>query len=324
MKIAVIGCGWHSATAHGPCLSRYRERHADVSLAACCDTNPSAADAYKKTFGFSRAYTDYAEMLRQEKPDAVWVVVPVEHTAVVTRHVMEAGFPVLLEKPPGMDREEVLRLIDTSDRHQSPHRVGFNRRHAPLTRKLVQKLTDEKLKTSIFNITYDLIRIERRDTDFSTTAIHAIDCAKWIAGSDYSFARFHYKELPHVGPGVANVTVEGVFRSGAEFRLNFYPCSGVMTERAVIRGDGYSFELDYPLMAGDGRSGSLLHWNHGEIEVHKDGDDWLDTFGFYEENAGFLDILRSGQTASWDDLRSSLQSVEMMTCIRNRVGEHRV
>jgi myo-inositol 2-dehydrogenase/D-chiro-inositol 1-dehydrogenase len=324
MKIAVIGCGWHSRTAHGPCLSRYKERHTEVSLAACCDTNPSAAETYMQNFGFSRSYTDYIEMLRQEKPDAVWVVVPAEHTSIVARDVMEAGFPVFLEKPPGMDKEQLHGLIETAERFRIPHRVGFNRRHAPQTRRLVEKLAEQNLKTRIFHLSYDLIRIDRRDEDFSTTAIHAIDCARWISGSDYASARFHYQELPHIGLGVANIVVEGVFRSGAGFRLNFYPCSGIVTERVVVRGEGYSFEIDYPLMAGEGHSGSLLQSLHGEIEAHKDAEDWLDAFGFYEENANFLDILRSGQTASWDDLRSSLQSVEIMTCIRNRVGEYYV
>jgi myo-inositol 2-dehydrogenase / D-chiro-inositol 1-dehydrogenase len=322
MKIAVIGCGWHSGAVHGPCLSRYKELHTDVSLSACCDTRPLAAEAYKNTFGFSRSYTDYREMLHQEKPDAVWVLVPTEHTAVVAKYVMEEGYPVFLEKPPGMNKEEVDRLIETAERHQIPHRVGFNRRHAPLTRRLVQRLHQEDLKSRMFSLTYDLIRINRRDEDFSTTAIHAIDCARWIAGSDYAFAGFHYKELPHIGPGVANIVVEGVFRSGAEVRLNLYPCSGMMTERAVVRGEGFSFELDYPLMSWDGRTGSLLQSLDGEVAIHTDGPDWLDAFGFYEEDSEFLNLLRSGVTGSWQDLHTSLQSVEMMTCIRDRVGEY--
>ena len=45
-----------------------------------------------------------------------------------------------------------------------------------------------------------MTRVERRDPDFSTTAIHGLDAVRYLAGADYAEARFRYRELPSSAP----------------------------------------------------------------------------------------------------------------------------
>ncbi|RAP75989.1 Gfo/Idh/MocA family protein [Paenibacillus montanisoli] len=318
LRIGVIGCGWHSRAAHGPSLKRYKADHPDLLLAACCDLNMEAAEAYRADFGFERAYTGFEEMLKEERLDAVWVIVPDQLTTSVALQVMETGAAVFLEKPPGANAAEVILLHEQAVQRRIRHRVAFNRRHVPMVSKLIGKLDEQTQQgRRIYGLTYDMIRIKRTDADFSTTAVHAIDAAKWIAGSDYESLRFHYDELSAISPGLMNMTAEGVTFSGIRVRLNCYPYAGLARESVTVRGEGFTYELHMPLMENAGSFAGLICSENGRTETFTEEGDWVSAFGFYEENKSFLDALQSGQDLQ-DDLRSSIQSVEIMEAVRGR------
>ncbi|QHW34772.1 Gfo/Idh/MocA family oxidoreductase [Paenibacillus rhizovicinus] len=321
MRIGLAGCGWHSRATHGPCLKRYRETHADLVLAACCDVNTEAAEAFRADFGFSRAYSSFQEMLENERLDAVWIVVSVEYTASLALQAMDAGIPVFLEKPPGIDSAETQLLQERAAKLGIPHRVAFNRRFAPLTRKLIARLNAAPSRR-IYNIAYEMIRIDRTDADFSTTAVHAIDAARFIAGSDYAELQFRYEELEDVGPGVANIIADGLFENGVRVQLLCYPYSGVAMEKVTVRGEGFSCEMQLPLLEGVGQTASMKYAEKGRGEVYQAEGDWLEAFGFYDENASFIDALREGWPLR-DDLRSSRQSIDVMEAIRGRAIAYR-
>ncbi|WP_308639613.1 Gfo/Idh/MocA family protein [Paenibacillus silvisoli] len=319
LKIGVIGCGWHSRAAHGPSLKRYKAEHPEnLQLTACCDVGLEAAETFRTEFGFERAYTSYEEMLTQEELDAVWVIVPDYLTTAVTLHVMKTGTAVLLEKPPGANTAEVLLMQEEAAQRGIQHRVAFNRRHVPMVRKLIDKLQDQTRQGKrIYSITYDMIRIKRTDPDFSTTAVHAIDAAKWIAGSDYESLRFEYDDMSAIAPGLVNIVADGVTYNGIRVQLNCYPYSGMARELVTVRGEGFHYELHMPLMENAGSFAGLICSEKGSIELFEEEGDWFSGFGFYDENRSFLDALRSGQALD-HDLRSSVQSVEIMEAIRGR------
>ncbi|QHT61433.1 Gfo/Idh/MocA family oxidoreductase [Paenibacillus lycopersici] len=320
IRIGLVGCGWHSRATHGRCLTRYREATGNLFLAACCDVDAEAAESFRTAFGFARAYTDFARMLAEEELDAVWIVVSVEHTASLALQAMEAGIPVFLEKPPGIDAAETRLLRQRAAELGIPHRVAFNRRFAPLTRKLAAILNASRGRR-IYSLTYEMIRIDRKDADFSTTAIHAVDAAKFIAGSDYAELRFRYDELPEAGPGVVNMIADGRFKNGVRVQLLCYPYSGIAVEKVTVRGEGFSCELRLPLQEGAGPTASLKYADRGREEVDQAEGDWLEAFGFYDENASFLDGLQQGHSLQ-DDLRSSQQSIEVMEAIRQRAERY--
>jgi myo-inositol 2-dehydrogenase / D-chiro-inositol 1-dehydrogenase len=71
-------------------------------------------------------------MLDTERPDAVSLVAPVERTCELACLILECGFPLLVEKPPGRTVAEVDRMIAAAG--GVAHQVAFNRRFAPLLR----------------------------------------------------------------------------------------------------------------------------------------------------------------------------------------------
>ncbi|TBL78537.1 Gfo/Idh/MocA family protein [Paenibacillus thalictri] len=321
MKVCLIGCGRQSQTAHGPALQRYRNGRPDLRLAACCDLDKQLAEQFRYQFGFERAYGHMDDMLNAEKPDAVIVSVTEKRSASVAANILERRIPLLLEKPPGMTLQEARALAGIAAQGGGvPHRVAFNRRYMPLTRKL-RECSAELLDTQrIYAIEYEMVRVRRTDPDFSTTAIHAIDTARYLACSAYKQVRFHYRELPHLGDGAADMTLTGSFANGIFFRVGLHPVSGVNVEKVILRGEERSFELTYPVWGPPFVGGRLEYTEAGKPYVWEEAgkEEPLSAFGYEEQLCGFLEALRSGRGADSNDLRSTLQSVDLMECLRNR------
>ena len=315
-KICTVGCGGMANGGHGPSFRKYAQEREGVVLAGCCDVDLQRAEDYRGKFGFQKAYTDMEEMLKAEKPDAVSLVVPVALTERLSIQVMEMGYPVILEKPPGMDREQTLRMMEVAERTGVPNQVSFNRRFMPIIRRF--KELRQGMQGQLWQ--YEFYRINRHDADFSTTSIHGIDTMKFLAGSDYKSVRFFYYPNP-VDPGMAPaITLECTFQDGQAGRITFAPGTGIAAERCTMHG---SNEMIYATMPYHGNKGSLDE--NGLITIARMGqivhqepgiaaEDCVEN-GFYGENAHFFDCIRAGIRPT-DDIASGLQSVEIADCIR--------
>jgi myo-inositol 2-dehydrogenase/D-chiro-inositol 1-dehydrogenase len=242
-----IGCGSIATRAHGPAYARYAAEHPDTILAACCDLNAHRAETFRCRFGFQRSYTDIAAMLEAEKPDAVCLIAPVELTCTLACSILEKGFPLLMEKPPGQSVEEMDRMIQTAEAAGAPSQVAFNRRTMPLFVRLRRLLEEEVAPGAIQHVRLEFTRTGRDDPDFSTTAIHGIDTARFLVGSDYREIRFHYQPLAHFGEGVANVFLEALFQNGVTGHLHFCPMAGEIAERITVQADEQTFHLHLPI-----------------------------------------------------------------------------
>lgn len=125
---------------HGPLLKSYSMRYPDVELAACCDINKEKALFVQQELEFSRYYTDIDLMLDSEKPHAVCMVVPEKLTSRLSCKILEKGYSLIMEKPPGSNRKETMEMICAAERCSTPNQVAFNRRYMPLVRKLKKLL----------------------------------------------------------------------------------------------------------------------------------------------------------------------------------------
>src|SRR5262249_38673574 len=157
--------------------------------------------------------------------------------------------PLLVEKPPGRTGEEVDRLIAAAERGRPgrpvPHQVALNRRYVPLVAELRRRLLAGSARVQ--HVHYEMTRVDRRDPDFSITAIHGIDAVRYLAGSDYAHVRFRYHEMPEFGEGVANIFMDAVLTTGTTAHLAFCPVAGVSVERAVVHVSRETFFLHVPM-----------------------------------------------------------------------------
>ncbi len=324
LKICTIGCGGHSSSVHGPSYLKYKKEHPDTVFAACCDLNAENAEKYREKFGFERAYTDFTEMLKKEKPDGVCLIVPEWVICKTAIAVMKLGYSILLEKPPGLNRTETMSMIEAAEEMGVINQVAFNRRSMPLINKLREEVR-ANAPDGVQNMFYEFYRYDRREDHFETTAIHGIDAAKHVMGCDYKEVRFTYNEYPELGRNVANMLLECTFENGATARLNFCPVTGVVLERMCITAKDHTFFLSTPIWNGIDSPGEFSHVHAGELVKRVSGEELTETQdmyltnGFYDENRSFFENLKNG-TKSENDIKSTLQSVEIAEAIKNRAA----
>jgi len=317
MKICTIGCGGHSSDVHGPAQQKYAALHPSALLAACCDRDADRAEAYRKHFGFERCYSDADEMLAKEKPDALFVIVPTQATCSVAVPILRRGIPVMIEKPPGCTVAELESLITAAEEGGGPHQVGFNRRHMPGLRQAMEILDRTMPPEAVFQINYEMIRCDRRDVDFSTTAIHAIDTARFLARSPFRHAKLNYRDFEKLGPTVAAIEAEVECASGTRIILNIQPVAGSNHERIALYAHKKTLAIEFPVQHAQGPRCDLDYWENGSLASQAPAAETGDLFGFYNETRAFLDAIRDAQCPH-PTLAECRQPVALMEAVRNR------
>jgi predicted dehydrogenase len=131
LRTAVIGVG-HLGQHHARILAHLP----DVELVGVVDVNPEQARLVAERFG-TRPYTHYQPLLRQV--DAVHVVTPTVHHHEVAAAFLEAGVPVLVEKPICRTLAEADHLIALAQRAGVPLQVGHIERFNPAFEELLRR-----------------------------------------------------------------------------------------------------------------------------------------------------------------------------------------
>ena len=101
LRVGLIGAGY-IASWHAGAIKRVP----GVRLAAVCDLSRAAAEGAAAAAGADHVFTDAKEMLSSGEVDAVHVLTPPDSHAGIARACLEAGLPVLVEKPFVLDPEE--------------------------------------------------------------------------------------------------------------------------------------------------------------------------------------------------------------------------
>jgi predicted dehydrogenase len=297
MKLCVIGCGGMSTGVHGPSYVKYAAAYPDLERAACCDLNLEAAEKYRRRFGFARAYTDAAQMLDIEQPDAVTVLVSEAASCAVGLLVLKRGIPMLTEKPPGKTSAETRRLAQAAWQQGTPCMVAFNRRYIPLLQTARQWVAE--CSAPVQYVGYDFFRERRNDADFSDTAVHAIDTTRLLCGAEYACADFAYQNDPAYRP--RNVCISAQAKNGAMARIHLFPHCGVTVERATIHCGEHTFFIHLPIDSQYDGLGSVTEISRSKVlrraegKDIPDGDERYINSGFYKETEQFLNAVRAGK-----------------------------
>ena len=314
IRIALAGCGEHSRASHAAPLARFAATHPnEIKLVAACDLNRERASEFCRSFGFAQAYEDLDRMLEVETPDACVCVMPIEKIGEVGIKLLERRIPCVIEKPLGTSLLAIERLARVARETQTPHMVSVNRRFMPY---LNQARSWMQQHGPLRYVRASQVRHKRSEPDFIwSTAIHAIDALRYIAGEVETFD----VTVPRARTSAATWYVISLgFESGTTGQVEILPTAGMVEESYELFGEGCRARLT----AGSGTQRSLECWADSKqiIVSHATEDDPEDLRnGAYQEVEEFVRALRTGShpQPTIDDI---LPSARISFAIADRVG----
>jgi predicted dehydrogenase len=142
MKVALVGTGgW------GRQHARVFAARTDVEFVSIAGRDRERAEQRAAEFGV-RAYTDIGEMLDRERPDFVSLCLPNQGHFEPTMKVIQAGYPLLVEKPLVFEIAEAEELIAAAgDRFFA---ICFNHRYAKPVRLAKEAIEAGRLGGLVF------------------------------------------------------------------------------------------------------------------------------------------------------------------------------
>ena len=125
VRVGVVGTGEWWGREH----TRLFSRRSDTELVAVVGRTKEKTESRAAEFG-ATPYLDLDQMLEEQNPDLVSLCLPNEHHFDTTLQTIEAGFPLLVEKPFVFDLEESQRLLVEADERSLFFAINFNHRYA--------------------------------------------------------------------------------------------------------------------------------------------------------------------------------------------------
>lgn len=126
VKIGIIGCGGIANGKHMPSLKKIK----NVQMVAFCDIIEERAVKAAEEYGVegAKVYTDYKELLKDRDIEVVHVCTPNRSHAFISIDAMEAGKPVMCEKPMAKTYKEAKEMLDASERTGMKLTIGYQSR----------------------------------------------------------------------------------------------------------------------------------------------------------------------------------------------------
>jgi predicted dehydrogenase len=190
LRIGVIGTSGYTSAIHLTPLSD----HQDVDLAALCGRNRSRTQDLADKFQIPEAFTDYEEMIKRGKLDAVIVAAPDEMHYPMTMAALQAGLHVLCEKPMALNVNEAGEMLNAAQRANVKHMIEFSWRWMPHYQYL-HKLVSDGFVGRGYHFHFRFLGDRGRTPDYTWRSdpkqsigvlgdlgSHMIDLAIWMAG----------------------------------------------------------------------------------------------------------------------------------------------
>lgn len=141
IRIAAIGVGhWHSLfdAAYLKTLAKMPE----VRLVGVQDPDAGMAAGRAHELGGPPAFTDFREMLAKTRPDFVVSLGRPSAMAGIAHHLLDEGYPFLMEKPMGLDAREVHGIAEKAAARRAFAAVPLFQRYHPFVAHARRMLAD--------------------------------------------------------------------------------------------------------------------------------------------------------------------------------------
>ncbi len=186
---AIIGCGWVAEE-----YVKAFEHDERSEVRTLVSRNPANAERYRERYNLKCTIeTDAAKMLQQKDVDIVAVCTPHNvHTQYVVA-AAEAGKHVIIEKPPALTPEDVVKQRDAVKKNKVKTVVSFVLHWNPLL-MTIDHLIEQGALGDVFLVEVDYLHriwalkwygsLEQSGTALMTAGCHAVDAMRWFGRTD--------------------------------------------------------------------------------------------------------------------------------------------
>jgi predicted dehydrogenase len=144
VRVAAIGVThWHSL--YDSAYLRHLAGMPDVSLVGLHDASAEIAAKRAAVLGHPPTFTDFREMLAKTRPDFVIALGPHNRMAETAHHLLDEGYPFLMEKPMGISAAEVEGIAEKAAAKHAFVAVPLIQRYQPFTIRARQLVTERRL-----------------------------------------------------------------------------------------------------------------------------------------------------------------------------------
>ena len=307
LRLAVIGAGGVAQSKYFPAITRLRTLWEPVEITAFAEPREDHGRKLQAIYG-SRWYADYQALLAGEEVDGVLVLSPDALHAEHSIACLEAGRPVLVEKPVARSLAAAERMCRVADERGLTLMCVANKRCSPPYRRARHlldhgALPDPALFAGKFNLGYEYVDLLESGT------IHLFDLARFLMGDVAEVSALGVNRYAHSrGYPIDNAIIACAFASGALGSLHT-SCSALSLkpwERVEVYGDHVwlAVEDQWTLTLYDDERGPAKSWSPAPPNTLLFDEEWGGYMALVEN---FLQVIRGVArpvVTGWDGYRA--------------------
>lgn len=211
LRVAVVGTGEWWGREHARLFSEREDTELVAIVGRARDKTERRAQEFHTT-----PYLDLEAMLEDQNPDLVSLCLPNEHHFETTLRTIEAGFPLLVEKPLVFDLDEADRLLEAASERSLFFAINFNHRYAVPVRRAHQAIQRGDLGKLIFatwRFGGEVGTSEHPHANLIETQCHGFDMLEHLCGRIDSVMAQMVDNL--TGHGHSTMAIAVTFSNGA-------------------------------------------------------------------------------------------------------------
>jgi len=205
-----VGCGYFSGFQY-EAWSRIPE----VEMVALCNRDMERAQPLMTKHGIRTHYSDYKEMLENERPDFVDIITPPESHLEICRVASSLGIAIICQKPLAPTLEQAREIVRVTDEAGTRFMVHENFRFQPWHREIKRLIAEGAIGGKLFSLTFRTRQGDGWGEDaylgrqpyfreyprllIYETGVHIIDTFRFLAGE----VRSVYCVLRKLNPVIA-------------------------------------------------------------------------------------------------------------------------
>ncbi len=337
MKYGLIGCGRISPN------HIEAAKNNNLEFVAMCDINPAAMEDKSVRFGLDsiHKYTDYKELIEEEKPDLVAIATESGKHAEIALDCIEAGCNVIIEKPIALSIADADAIIEASKRKGvlvcANHQNRFNK-SIQFIRNALETGRFGRLSHGAAHVRWNRGKEYYEQAPWRGTweqdggclmnqCIHNIDLLRWMMGDDVDEVMAYTDQLQHPYLEAEDIGLAVVkFSNGSygivEGTTNVYPKNLEETlylfgENGTVKAGGKSDNIIEECYFADGI-------DEPEIVKAKYSENPPNVYGFGHTPlyADMIKAIEEGRKP-YVDAEAGKRALELVLAIYLSAAEHR-